>query len=178
MGTLAGMDKVAPKDPLTAALRTLAADDEAHSTSAAVRTRLVEEVRRVRFARRRSQGTMAALAAGLIVVAALPIWQLATLDRGTAVSAGNGPSAAAESELVTAFFPLPYSTIPMSGGRLVRLEVPAEAMTSFGIEGPETVPGQVPKLVLAEVMVGDDGLARAVRFVRPLRSHKRKESER
>ncbi len=167
-----------PNDPLTATLRRLAADDEAQSTSPAVRMRLLAEVRQVRLARRRSLATMAVIAAGLVIATALPIWQIATLDQGSSPSAGHAQSASAEGELVTAFFPLPYSTIPMSAGRLVRLAIPREAMASFGIEGPETVPGQVPKLVLAEVMVGDDGLARAVRFVRPLASDKREKLER
>jgi hypothetical protein len=173
------MDPMAPSDPVAAALRRLAAEDKAQSTSAAVRSRLLAEVRRMRLARRRSRATIAVIAAGLSVATALPIWQLARLERISPSSDGHALSASsAEGELVTAFFPLQYSSIPMSAGRLVRLAVPREAMASFGIEEVETAPGQLSSLVLAEVMVGDDGLARAVRFVRPLRSDMRKELQR
>jgi hypothetical protein len=172
------MEQLRPDDPLTAALRRLAAEDAAQETSEAVRMRLLAEVRQRRLARRRSLATMAMIAAGLVVLTAFQIWQLATLDRGSSLSAGHVVSAPAEGELVTAFFPLAYSSIPMSAGRLVRLAVPREAMVSFGIEEPAAEPGEVSDLVLAEVMVGEDGLARAVRFVRPLTSGTRKDLQR
>jgi hypothetical protein len=62
------------------------------------------------------------------------------------------------------FFPLAYSHLPAASSRIVRLEVPAEALRAFGIEGGAA--GRRPGAVLADVVIGGDGLARAVRFVR------------
>ena len=172
------MDQRRPDDPLTAALRRLAAEDAAQDTSVAVRMRLLAEVRQRHLTRRRSRATMGIIAAALVVFVALQVWQLAMLDPGSSVSAGHVVSAPAGGELVTAFFPLAYSSIPMTAGRLVRLAVPRGAMASFGVEEPARAPGDVPDLVLAEVMVGEDGLARAVRFVRPLTPGTRKDLQR
>jgi hypothetical protein len=78
--------------------------------------------------------------------------------------AGGGFAAADSAQVVTSeFFPLAYSTVPASDGRLIRLEVPASALASFGLEAE----GASRDAVLADVVVGADGLARAVRFVFP-----------
>jgi hypothetical protein len=64
------------------------------------------------------------------------------------------------------FFPLDYSTVPITNGRIVRLEVPSSSVTAFGVDSADLVRPR-PGAVLADVVVGEDGLARAVRFVRP-----------
>jgi hypothetical protein len=173
------MDRNPIGDPgLTASLRALAADEAANGASPAVRMRLLDEVRRLRRARRRSLTTMAVLTAGLCVATALPIWHLATRDIHAPSSAPERPARPSEGEMATAFFPLEYSAVPISGGRLVRLEVPRAAVTAFGLKASEATGGSASGLVLADVIVGDDGLARAVRFVRPVRRDVRGERQR
>lgn len=163
---------------LVAALRALGADDDASGALPDVPARLLDEVRRLRRARRRSLVTMSVLTAGLCVATALPIWHLATHDiHAPSSSAPQGAGVPSEGEMATAFFPLEYSAVPMSGGRLVRLEVPREAVTAFGLEVSEATGGSASDIVLADVIVGDDGLARAVRFVRPVRREARKERQ-
>lgn len=66
------------------------------------------------------------------------------------------------------FFPLPYVTVPVTEGHIVRLEVPSSSVEAFGVDPAELVSPR-PDAVLADVLVGEDGLARAVRFVRQLR---------
>lgn len=162
---------------LTASLRALAADDAADGASAAVQIRLLEEVRELRRARRRSLIKMSVLTSALCVATALPIWHLATHDlRRRPSSASQQLPAPPSGEMVTAFFPLPYSTVPMSGGRLVRLEVAREAVMAFGVDPTESTLGSASSTVLADVLVGDDGLARAVRFVRPLTGNRQQET--
>jgi hypothetical protein len=58
-------------------------------------------------------------------------------------------------------------------GRLVRLEVPRESTLLFGVELPASSQPAGDGFVLADVLVGDDGLARAVRFVRPIANVRR-----
>jgi hypothetical protein len=64
------------------------------------------------------------------------------------------------------FFPLAYVNVPVTGGHLVRLEVPSSSLAAFGLDPADAVSPR-PGAVLADVVVGEDGLARAVRFVRP-----------
>jgi hypothetical protein len=47
------------------------------------------------------------------------------------------------------------------------MEVPRVALTSFGVTPADSLNGSRPGTVLADVLIGEDGLARAVRFVRP-----------
>jgi hypothetical protein len=94
------------------------------------------------------------------------IWQSARLDAPG--SADPSPVATtAGAERVTAFYPLEFSAVPISGGRLVRMEVPPSALEAFGVPDiADSSTPTTPDRLLADVLVGDDGLARAVRFVR------------
>jgi hypothetical protein len=68
--------------------------------------------------------------------------------------------------MMNAFYPLQYSTVPVTNGHIVRIEVPRSAPVAFGLDPVDFVSAK-RGAVLADVMVGEDGLARAVRFVRP-----------
>jgi hypothetical protein len=62
--------------------------------------------------------------------------------------------------------PLAYSGVPMTEGHVVRMEVPRASLVSFGLVPADGIDSAASAKVLADVIVGDDGLARAVRFVR------------
>ena len=64
----------------------------------------------------------------------------------------------------TEFFPLTYSNVPARGGYVVRMQVPRSALASFGATSFTAADNGSPN-VLADVVIGNDGLARAVRFV-------------
>jgi hypothetical protein len=147
---------------LTASLRQMAAAD-ALTTGASpeVRARLLQEVRAVARAARRSVMKVYALAAVLVIATAIPVWQLSTR---TAADPSLHP-AAAGFEVATEFYPLAYSAIPVNHGSLVRLELPAASLAALGVD-PAAVTGPQQGSVVADVLVGEDGLARAVRFVR------------
>jgi hypothetical protein len=150
---------------LTTSLRQIAAMDGATSgASPAVRERLLEEVRTLRHARRAALIKMYSLAAGLVVATAMPVWQLSTRP-GPDVSM-RATRATGDSEVATVFYPLKYSDLPVTHGNLVRLALPPAAFAALGVEPLDWI-GPQPDTVLADVLVGEDGLARAVRFVRP-----------
>ena len=72
---------------------------------------------------------------------------------------------AERNELATDFYPLTYeaSLAPLESGRVVRVELPRSALISMGLPmSMERVGGSVR----ADVLLGDDGLAHAIRFVR------------
>lgn len=74
-------------------------------------------------------------------------------------------AAAAEPEVTTEFFPLSNGGGLASGegGQVVRVELPRTALASFGLPvNAETAGGRVR----ADVLLGEDGTARAIRFVR------------
>jgi hypothetical protein len=171
------------KSPLTAnelnaSLRALARADRENGAAAGVRTRLLQEVRTLGAARRRTILKSAILITIVSMATVVPVWQLAMLEKPLRQSARFGEGATAlESELVTAFYPLEYSTVPISGGRLVRMEVPPSALEAFGLsEATEVRDRTASNRLLADVLVGDDGLARAVRFVRLPRRESQQES--
>jgi len=138
-------------DPLAGALRSLADDPADRGASPAVEARLIAEVRAIARSRRITHIKSYSYAATLVILVALPVWQLMTRE----------PRVAATEELTTEFFPLRYGHVPISNGHLVRMEVPESAMESFGL--PPAAGGATT--VMADVLVGEDGVARAVRFV-------------
>ena len=162
------MDELRPDgESLTSALRAVAAEDRSRGVSAAVEARLLAEVRSIARVRRiRRRALMVAAAAMLFVAIALPQWQSSSRpavasDPDRAVGGINSDTR----ELATAFFPLTYSSVPVSGGQVVRMQVPRAALARFGVTS-FGVADDRSSTVLAEVVVGNDGLARAVRFIR------------
>ena len=157
---------------LTSALRDVAADDETLGASAAVEARLLAEVRAIARARRRRANMLGlTAAAALFIAVALPgrYWSEQPAVEDPAPSAdGFGTS-----EVTTVFFPLAYSNVPAPDAHLIRLQVPRSALASFGITSFD--PPDDSATVLADVVVGDDGLARAVRFVRVVSYYEQQE---
>jgi hypothetical protein len=148
---------------LASALRALAEDDAARGVSSSVQTRLLAETGMIRRTRRRARVRICAIAAALVVAVSLPVWRLAERRPTTAAAPATVGRAAAANE----FFPLTFSNVPVTGAQIVRLEVPSAALESFGLGPADSLDGSRPGMVLADVLVGEDGLARAVRFVRP-----------
>ncbi len=72
---------------------------------------------------------------------------------------------ARDSEVASDFFPLTYEAdmAPMESGQLIRVQMPRSALVSFGL--PVNVE-RADAPVTADLLVGEDGLARAIRFVR------------
>ena len=150
-------------ESLTRALKAVAEDDHALSASAGIEARLLTEALGITRARRRRAWTAAGALALLAAAIAIPVWRTAT-DRpsGSDAASSTESARAAGVEDTTEFFPLMYSNVPMTNAQTVRLELPQSALTSFGLDADDPA-----GTVLADVVVGQDGLARAVRFVRP-----------
>jgi hypothetical protein len=77
----------------------------------------------------------------------------------------NDTDQATETEIATDFFPLMNreSLTQLDGGHVVRVELPRSALMSFGL--PMNM-DRANERIKADVVVGNDGLARAIRFVR------------
>lgn len=130
-------------DPLSQALRALAAETAAASAPPQLKHNLR---RAVRARRGHSTWWRAAAAAVLLVVAGL------TLARFQQTPAAAQPQVRA----VTPWY-FSAGVPPVESGQLIRMEIPPETAARFGIlvQGP----------VQADLIVGDDGLTRAIRFV-------------
>ena len=153
----------APEDPLSRALRTVAEDDRALSASSGIEARLLAEALGIARARRWRNFAAAAVLAALTSAIAIPVSRLTSSRPSAPVASGSPePAHGALGEETTEFFPLMYSNVPMTSGQTLRLELPQSSLTSFGLD-----PDDPSGTVLADVVVGQDGLARAVRFVRP-----------
>ena len=153
---------------LNAALRALAEDDAKLSSSPDVAKRLLSEVRAIsRARRRRSWLGVSSVAAALLLAIALYVWRIGNRLPSDTAQSPSAPEAAI-TEVATEFLPLPYYHVPMNTGSTVRIQVPATALVSFGLAPNDFREGD--GTVQADVLVGDDGLARAVRFVRQFRN--------
>jgi hypothetical protein len=140
---------------LDEALAALADDDAADGASPEIAERLRAEVRGLRRTIRLRQYAIGAAAAVLLLAALLTSRVRPPVPT---------PTETPTNEVATAFFPLTYSDVPITDAQIVRMEVPRASLMAFGLEPPEAAPSQ--STVLADVVVGEDGLARAVRFVR------------
>jgi hypothetical protein len=65
-------------------------------------------------------------------------------------------------EVVTDFFPLMDVPPPFERGQLLRVVVPASTMRTVGLP---VNPDRLSERVQADVLVGEEGMARAIRFV-------------
>src|SRR5262249_21695118 len=104
----------------------------------------------------------------LLAALAAPVWIVTRGARPSGSAATSG--APLPAEITTAFLPLAYSAMPLTDARVVRLEVPRTALAAFGLTPIDVVDTTRTGTVLADVLVGEDGLARAVRFVRAARA--------
>jgi hypothetical protein len=90
-----------------------------------------------------------------------PVVPLSTASRGAelALAAADEPQSDYEG-----FIPLPNAArlADTEDVNVVRVEVPRSAMIALGLE---VSPERASELVAADVMLGPDGLARAVRFL-------------
>lgn len=66
-------------------------------------------------------------------------------------------------EVVTEFMPVIYDPAPVEHGRMVRVRLPRSALAAFGLPMNEQ---RAEETIQADVVLGEDGLARAVRFVK------------
>ncbi len=66
-------------------------------------------------------------------------------------------------EVVTEFIPVVYDPEPVEHGRMVRVRLPRSALAAFGLPINEQ---RAEETIQADVVLGEDGLARAVRFVK------------
>lgn len=160
---------------LTNALRALAEHDARAGASADVEVRLLSEVRALAQARRRTHMKLYAIAAVLVMAVTVPLWQLT--ERPPEVTPSLPEPSDPGSDATTEFYPLTFSNVPITGGQLVRLEVSRAALASFGVVPADSL-GSRPGTLLADVLVGEDGLARAVRFVRLESTQTQQESPR
>jgi hypothetical protein len=159
-GPCAGL--LAEEARLTRALAELAAADESLQAPAALEARLRSGLRALRAesvpaARAPRRLVLTGLAAALIVAAAL----VALMRRPEARPPALERAARPDSE----FAPLVFGE-PLDGAdalHLTRVRVPRGALASFGWPEP---PGEDDgRPVEAEVLIGQDGLARGIRFV-------------
>ena len=86
----------------------------------------------------------------------------ATAPAPKPVRRAKRPVAPAPHEVVTDFFPLMDAPPPFERGQLLRVVVPASTMRSVGLP---ISPERWSERVQADVLVGEEGMARAIRFV-------------
>lgn len=114
----------------------------------------------VRFRGRRARRRSAYLAGTVVSLMAAVILSLALLHgRSTPQSA-----TLASTEQTSGFFTLPYgqSGVPLEQPVIVRIDIPVSQLGAMGVQvNPQGANG----MVRADLLVGQDGIARAVRFV-------------
>ena len=87
---------------------------------------------------------------------------LRTSQRKVARKSTTQP-AVVQREVMTEFIPIMYDPEPIERGQIVRIRLPRSALATFGIPMNED---HAEEAIRADVLLGEDGLARAVRFVK------------
>lgn len=149
---------------LTAGLRALARSADGAQVSSAIEARLLEAFGTMHPVEiPGAQGTARwrtwLTAAAAVLVMAGGLTSLVWSQRAAGVQPAPPPAAA-----VSEFVPWPgAASLPaFESGELMRTELPASALPLLGLVPAGNVTGNV---VLADVLIGQDGLARAVRLV-------------
>jgi hypothetical protein len=168
------------EDQVLAALRALADHDREREAPDEVEVRLRKAFRRARN-RRTAMWSLAAAAAVAAIFLALPREHRAPAvvtkpapppELANVVEPPSAPQARPvrrrvapkpPREIATEFFPLMDVSLPFERGELLRVIVPASTMRSVGLPVNEE---RMADRVQADVLVGEEGLARAIRFVR------------
>jgi hypothetical protein len=161
---------------LSDALRAIAREDPGRA-SPRVEARLRAEFQAARGERRPGNAAFGfgmAMVAALVTAVAVPAWKVLVRERlrwpsPPSSTVSRSSPTPGRATVTTAFLPLTYSALPATDAQIVRLEVPRAVLASFGlapIEVGETEPAGRSGTVSADVLIGEDGLARAVRFVR------------
>ena len=125
------------------------------SPPSATEALLLDAFRRRRY-KRRAHWPVWLTAAAALVIATLVIWSRPAVPR---------PDASRQREVATDFIPLRRGPIllPDEASQIIRIELPRREMRRFGIPVSSEFD---ESRVQADVIVGQDGMARAVRFIR------------
>ena len=171
------------EERIVEALRALSEHDASREASPEVegRLRVQFQSRRRRRALRRAAAWATAAAAAMVVFfvvtnrkppAPAPAREVVT--QAVVVQPEAAPAVAVKTprrarrpvtrtqEVVTDFFPLMDPAPPFERGQLLRVELPASAMQMVGLPVRED---RLADPVQADVLVGEEGLPRAIRFV-------------
>src|SRR5437868_5303465 len=143
------------EDSMQELLRALADADAAAEAPPEIETRLRRQFRARKRKRTLRRMVWCASAAAVVLVVFTTMHY-----RQHAATPASSP---AVEEVVTDFFPLLDPAPPFQRGRLLRVEVPASAMRMVGL------PVHAEHLldpIQADVLVGEEGLPRAIRFVK------------
>ena len=178
------------EDPVRDILRTLADEEAAAEVSHQIEVRLRKEFRswkRRRIVKRISPWVLMAAAFVLVFTFANRKDTMPTANKSTPVKPAvvdtpqlarpdkpleqatprtrRGAAAGTRelTEIVTEFFPLMDPAPPFERGQLLRVELPASAMQIVGLPVREEYLAQP---IHADVLVGEEGLPRAIRFVK------------
>ena len=100
-----------------------------------------------------------------------PVYRQLEKPRRRALHAANrkpvqprtAEAASGNREIVTDFIPVVYDPDPIERGSVVRVRLPRAALVAFGFPVNEL---RAEEPIKADVLLGEDGLARAVRFVK------------
>ncbi len=172
------------EDRVLQALRALAESDGGREAPPAVEACLLREFRGRRASHRWRWAGIAAAAAGAVLAVSLSMSHVAkpvvsvavpvtALPRPAApVVAAAGPAARKvvrkmarpqAREVVTEFFPLMDPAPPFERGQMLRVQLPAAAMRTVGLPVRDD---HLTDPIQADVLVGEEGMPRAIRFVR------------
>jgi len=110
----------------------------------------------------------AVLPSSQVLEAPRPIREIEPTPRVARARRKLGPKVAAvrqseRREVVTDFFPLMNPAPSFGRGQMLRVQLPAAAMQTVGLPVREE---HLDDLVQADVLVGEEGMPRAIRFVR------------
>jgi hypothetical protein len=173
------------EDRVLQALKALAENDHDREAPPTVEARLLRQFHARRTSHKWRWAGIAAIAAGVVLAVLLSMNRSPKPVARTAAPAVQIPQEAAlpvapvappaprkaarkmarpeAREVVTDFFPLMDPAPPFERGQMLRVQLPAAAMRTVGLPVRED---HLADPIQADVLVGEEGMPRAIRFVR------------
>ncbi len=151
------------EERVLSALRALAESDGEREASAEIEMRLRRAFRRRRLLRKTGWAAAAAIFVAVVWVSGRTGKNPRLQAELPAPHMQVRSSLPTPREIVTEFYPLMDVAPPFEGGEILRVNLAAGAMRAVGLPVDED---RIMDPVQADVLVGQEGLARAIRFVK------------
>jgi predicted anti-sigma-YlaC factor YlaD len=147
---------------LSIALQITREDSRGLSASTRVQNNLLEELRKRKGTKHVWMWRLSRIAAVLFFIALTASWVVRHQKPEDTAQPIESAAQADSTEITTGFIPLTHGSLASSSVQMIRVKLPRSALMQFGLPVNVDHPDQ---MIDADVIVGEEGLPHAIRFI-------------